>query len=80
MSKANVETSQVESLVIHEVLECSPVDKDDSIGVVLTTHERVTYDTLTEQFIVDIGAGCWVEVWGKNRFKRAIDIASKCSV
>lgn len=63
---------------MHKILECSPVDPDIMDGIVKTTHDKLTYDTLTEQFIVDIGDGCWVEVWGKNRFSRAIEIADKC--
>jgi len=49
-------------------------------GIVLTTHERVKFDTITEQFIVDLGNNSWCEVRGRNRFTRAIDIADKISI
>ena len=52
--------------------EC--VDSNDPY-IVKTSHDRITYDELTECFIVDLGDGAWCEVYGYNRFSRAIEIA-----
>ncbi len=40
-----------------------------------TTHPKVTYDALVEAFIVDLGLGAYAEVYGLNRFQRAIQLA-----
>lgn len=49
---------------------------DDEGMILKTTHEKITYDELTEEFIVDCGEGTWVAVLGKNRFSMAIKIAN----
>ena len=41
----------------------------------MTTHPKVTYDALVEVFIVDLGLGAYAEVYGLNRFQRAIQLA-----
>jgi hypothetical protein len=59
----------------HMVLD-TYVSEEQSIRE--TTHPRITYDELTEVFIVDLGRSAWCEVYGRNRFSRALDIAEKC--
>ena len=58
----------------HIVLEGEYVDKEQQ--VLKTSHERITYEELTQCFIVDLGDGAWCEVYGLNRFTRAVEIAN----
>ena len=60
--------------MIHKILEHESVDAGDPY-IVKTTHDKITYDELTECFIVDLGEGAWCEVYGFNRFARAIELA-----
>lgn len=41
----------------------------------LTTHPKVACDTVGEMFVVDLGQGAYAEVYGLNRFQRAIQLA-----
>ncbi len=50
-------------------------DTVDDTGLAKTTHDKITYDTLTEAFTVDLGEGCWCEVYGLNRFSKAVMLA-----
>ena len=58
----------------HKILHDEKVDEQEPF-VVKTSHEKITYDELTECFIVDLGEGAWCEVYGYNRFTRAIELA-----
>lgn len=51
-----------------------PVDEEGDWEM-KTSHPRVTFDTSVESFNVDLGEGCWCEVYGKDRFKKAILLA-----
>lgn len=51
--------------------------QDEEECINLTTHPKVTYEWLTEAFIVDLGDGTWGEVYGRQRFSKAIEIADK---
>lgn len=53
----------------HKVLE-EEVDK----FILKTTHPLVMYDELCECFIVDLKDGASCEVYGWNRFSKAIEI------
>lgn len=53
----------------HKVLN-EEVDK----FIVKTTHPLVTFDELSEAFIVDLKNGASCEVYGWNRFSRAVEI------
>lgn len=57
----------------HTILDGEYIDEND--WILKTTHPRITYEELTECFIVDLGDGAWCEVYGLNRFKRAVEIA-----
>lgn len=58
---------------MHRILDYQSGDKNSFIRK--TTHDKVTYDELSQAFIVDIGKRSWCEVYGANRFSRAIEIA-----
>ena len=75
-TKIEVNRAKEDFVVMHKILESEYADEER--WELKTTHDKVTYDSLTEQFIVDLGDGCYCEVWGKNRFKRALEIAEKC--
>jgi hypothetical protein len=51
------------------------IETEDMYGTCKTTHPMIDYDTLTEQFIVQLNADSWVEVFGMDRFNIAIEIA-----
>ncbi len=56
----------------HEVTD---EHRPDDSWLLKTTHPRILYDGLCEIFLVDLGDGTWCEVFGKNRFERAVQIA-----
>ena len=41
----------------------------------ITTHPKVTYDHVGDKFIVDLGQSAYAEVYGLNRFQRALQLA-----
>lgn len=49
--------------------------EEEDQNVVKTTHSKITYDILTEVFIIDLGEGSWCEVSGFNRFTKAVKLA-----
>ena len=52
----------------------TPVDEDYGYEM-KTSHPKITFDRSVESFNVDLGEGCWCEVYGKDRFKKAILLA-----
>ena len=57
----------------HRILELEFIDEDEFVNK--TTHPKITYDWVCQSFIVDLGEGAWCEVFGLNRFTKAIQIA-----
>ena len=55
----------------HEVLH----GQMNQYWLTMTTHPKVAYDHVGEMFIVDLGKGAYAEVYGYNRFQRAIQLA-----
>lgn len=59
----------------HKILDVLEDELLDNF-VYKTTHDKITYDETVESFIVDLGDGSWCEVYGRNRFDKAIQIAN----
>ena len=45
-----------------------------------TTHPLISFDSNSETYWVNLGEGAFCEVYGRNRAKRAFDIAETCFV
>ena len=48
---------------------------DDNGWELKTTISKITYDSLSESFSVDLGDGAWAEVYGKDRLRKALQMA-----
>lgn len=61
-------------MIEHKVLD-EYVDEAYNDFEYKTTHPYVTYDSMVEYFTVDLGEGAYCQVFGLNRFSKAIEIA-----